>query len=582
MNILCVDYPLAGTLGSLGHKVLSLRLEPGIARLADALESGAEAPFKPDLFIQQERLGPRVILDGVQRLPCPTLFISIDAHLNLFWQKYYAGLFDLTLTAHLSRFAEESDDFGRKGRYARNVRRLRHYGYARAWRDFNGREHDFSFCGVVDEHRPIRKAALELLSRHFNLHRPEKTLPHQEMLELFSNTRIVPNESIAREVNFRVFEGASCGCLVLGQNVGEDQNVCFTPGRELVLYEHGLDLLDKAAFYQKNKSAAEKIARAAWLRVQAEHLPERRAKELLDLAEKWSVGGAGAGGRAVGAEADEYYYLALQQLYAHGSHVLNPKWLLKRFLELPEKGEVVAAALRALTLLDEASIRDGLGLCAEVLRENLYVSSLSCNLAGSVFCRRHGAVRDSELFLKRQERAARGENNTDGSSGIVEGARGADLSGFYLAWASLLYKQKKLARPGCRFDPGAGFLPESALECLFLAQSAMESGARVSTENKSLMEQMHLVFSALPGYACLDMGALAHLSLYEQNNWRLQAQFGLSELNCLKVEAGLDELAAAFGKAESQGEAPEFFRLLSGVPASESILRALKLPGCTW
>jgi hypothetical protein len=391
----------------------------------------------------------------------------------------------------------------------------------------------------------------------------------------------VPNESICREVNFRLFEGASCGCLVLGQNVGEDQNVCFTPGREVVLYEHGLDLLEKAAFYRKNRPAAEKIARAAWLRVQAEHLPAHRVGELLALAEKCSVGGAGAGGRAGGEEADKYYYLALQQLSEHGSHDLNPKWLLSRFLELAEDGEVAAAELRALTRMGSDYIRQGLDLCAKILREALYVSSVSCNLAGSVFCRLHGDARASSLFLERQERVAQGENNTGGSSCAVECGQEAGLSGFYLAWASLLYKRKKLARPGCRFAPKEGLLPENALECLLLAQVEMESGAYVSTENKFLMEQMHLVFSALPGYAHLDLGALAHLSLYGQDDWRLQAQFGLSALQCLKVESGLDELADALGKAEKQGEAPDFFRLLSGVPASESILQALKAPDFT-
>jgi hypothetical protein len=246
-------------------------------------------------------------------------------------------------------------------------------------------------------------------------------------------------------------------------------------------------------------------------------------------------------------------------------------------LNLPEDGETVAAALRELARMGGAHIRDGLVLCGKILREALYVSSISCNLAGSVFCRLHGDIRSATLFLDRQKQAAQIENNADDDSGIANGGQEGGMSGFYLAWASLLYKLKKLARPGHGFVPGRGLLPENALECLFLAQSEMESGARVSVENKFLMEQMHLVFSALPGYAGLDMGALAHLSLYGQNDWRIQAGFGLRELQCMRVEAGLDELAAALGKAENQGEASEFFRLLSEVPASESILQALKL-----
>jgi hypothetical protein len=577
MNIVCVDYSFTALLENLGHQVLSLRLQPGLTRLEGVPELSPKNAFRPDLFIQQERLGLRVILEGVQKLPCTTIFISVDTHLNLFWHRYYARLFDLTLTAHVSRFKRQSGDFGQSGFYARNVHRLRHCGDARLWRDFSRRRHDFSFCGVVDRHRPVRSAMLELLGQHIPLHRPEKPIARQEMLDMFSDTRVVPNESIAGEVNFRLFEGASCGCLVLGQEVGEDQDACFEPGREVILYAHGLDLLEKAVFYQKNQRAAEKIARAAWLRVQTEHLPRQRVEELLATAEKWA-GGALSGGRASAGEADKYYCLTLQQLAFHGSHEQEPGQLLDRLRAAPEDGEVAAAMLQTLTKLGSASAKNGLAFCAEIFQKTLYTRSTACNLACSVFCRLQGDTDLSNLFLERQIQAMREER------GPAEGAENAPLepgtawSDFYILWARLLYRQNKLARPGCRFVPQAGVLPENALECLLLAQTELEHGMRVSVRNKSLMEEMHRVFSALPGYADLDRGALAHLSLYTQNSWRIQMDFALGGLKCHKIEAGLIELEDALEKAEKQGEAGEFFRRLAGIAASESILRVLQLP----
>jgi hypothetical protein len=247
-------------------------------------------------------------------------------------------------------------------------------------------------------------------------------------------------------------------------------------------------------------------------------------------------------------------------------------------MALPEDGEVVAAALQTLMQLDSVSRKNGLAFCAEIFKEALYIRSTVCNLACSVFCRLHGDTGLSNLFLERQIRSVRDERNPAGEPENAHIGPGSALYDFYILWARLLYRQKKLARPGCRFVPQADVLPENALECLLLAQAELEHGAQVSMGNKELMEEMHRVFSVLPGYAELDRGALAHLSLYAQNSWPIQMDFAVSGLKCHKIETGLAELAEALDKAEKQGEAEDFFRCLAGVAASESILRVLKLP----
>ena len=47
----------------------------------------------PDCVIQQEHLGKRLILTGLDTAPCPTIFWARDPHLNFFWQRHYARLF---------------------------------------------------------------------------------------------------------------------------------------------------------------------------------------------------------------------------------------------------------------------------------------------------------------------------------------------------------------------------------------------------------------------------------------------------------------------------------------------------------
>lgn len=75
---------------------------------------------------------------------------------------------------------------------------------------------------------------------------------------------MVPNESIAFEVNYRLTESASAGACVLTTPVGEDQNRLYTPDREILIYEQSLELLEKTAFLRRRPDIAEKIGRAAW------------------------------------------------------------------------------------------------------------------------------------------------------------------------------------------------------------------------------------------------------------------------------------------------------------------------------
>jgi hypothetical protein len=145
---------------------------------------------------------------------------------------------------------------------------------------------------------------------------------------------------------------------------------------------------------------------------------------------------------------------------------------------------------------------------------------------------------------------------------------------FYILWAELLYRQKNLVRSGCHFEPQPGNIPENALECVLLAQAELGfSTTQFSLENQKCMEELKRVLSALPAYAAMNSGALAQLSLYDLNNWSKQMEFGLCELQCLRVESGLAELEDALGKAEKQGETGDFLRLLSAVPAYGSVMK---------
>ena len=280
MNIACLDLStLPAVLQELGHNVLTLAPNPAAAP-GTVLNMPAllrAKNFKPDLILQAEHLGRRIFLEGLEEFDCPKIFWAIDSHLNMFWQQWYALLFDAVLTPHVSLFEALPEI-----RRPKILRRFSWPGQRRDWVPHDQRGRAMSLCARLDRHRPVRVWLAELL-RPRGLYVTDG-LDMAGMMRLYDDSRVVPNECIANEVNFRLLEGASSGCLVLGPDVGEDQNALFAPDKEFLIYRDGLELLDLAAWAQKRPESAEAVGRAAMRRVQAEHLPEHRAATVLELA----------------------------------------------------------------------------------------------------------------------------------------------------------------------------------------------------------------------------------------------------------------------------------------------------------
>lgn len=276
MNVLLIDPmpDLEQALRATGHDVRTLRLGPGVFHLPGILR---HMDFSPDIVFQQECLGLRSFFGGLESLNCPTLFWAIDTHLNMFWQQWYALLFDAVLTPHISLFKALPSE-----RHPRVLERFSQMGQRRQWVPHERRGHGLSLCARLDRHRPVRNWLVELLKPQ-GLHVVDG-LSMEEMMRLYDDSRLVPNESIANEVNFRLMEGASSGCLVLSPDVGEDQNELLRPDKEFLIYHDGLELLEQIAWAKKRPDAVEAMGRAAMLRIQAEHLPEHRAATVLRLA----------------------------------------------------------------------------------------------------------------------------------------------------------------------------------------------------------------------------------------------------------------------------------------------------------
>jgi len=535
MNIACVHLGLGRALVNLGHTVRELRPAAGIVRILPMLEG-----FKPDLFIQQETLGPRTLIADLPAIGCPKVFWSVDTHQNSFWHQYYGRLFDLVCTTQkhwLPRLAKDG---------LASCVWLPWHGLSRPRAPWDGRRAGMAFAGRLSrEQRPVRSWFVDLLSEVGPL-QVRQDLDFAAMLDFYAQSRLVPNESIFGEVNFRLFEAASCGCAVLNPCLpGLDE--LFVPGEEVAVYRDGAELAEWAGRLLRDDLLARSLGLRAWERVRREHLPGHRGATLLDAAR--NSGRHAAAGQA----AEVAWWLTLVQLADAGRLTLGRDFLLRGLSGLPVTEEVLAALLR---LRADAGRDEFLRQAVPVAETGQYAASPDVNLAGSMGALRHAEVPLANLFFQRHRMHAASHAPDPGR---------APLS-ICLAWARELQRIGRLFRPGFVFDPEE-HLPASALECLVLA-SSFEPG------DLDVYREIARLLAVENGWDGLRIKALSHLSLHHRQDWRLGLELGLADCRAFRVRQGIEEITVARAEARRQGQDGRFSRVLSARDESGQI-RAL-------
>lgn len=524
----------------MGHEVLQLDV-PELTPVFDLKEALAQRNFKPDLIFQAESLGKRVFLTGLNSFSCPKIFWSVDTHLNLFWHVYYMRLFDGVATPHVSIF-------NRLRSSCPPLLRLPRAGYALPWKPHEQRSHCLSFVGRLTEHRPLRTWFSEFLQQNFNADIVQN-LSLQEMLKLYLDSRLAPNESIYGEVNFRLMEAASCGCLVFSQNTGEDQDTLFEPGREIQIYENVLELQSLLDFFIKNPAVAERKARLAWERIQREHLGGHRAQAVLDFAETLPSSAL------KGAQAGVAFWLSLWNLYKAERFTIDPNLIEKSFEILPQNSEVASARLGFLHYTGRT--QEALRLAAKNLAAKRHAAEMEYNLSGSSL-----GVLAEEFTIAKQfwYRHCKSHNE--------EPKRPESPQQLMLLWAQALKREGVLCNPGLAFD-AKRHLPSSALECMYLA---LDCGPR----DLDLLRQIDATFALIKGYNYFRLGTLSELSLHNRGNWRYGLSLGMANLEAFRLSQGLEEVALAWQTACDQGKEQIFFRVLKGLDPKGLVLAAMQ------
>lgn len=524
--------PLTEAFRSLGCEVLPINPGPEttVLNLPQALE---EHGFRPDIVLQREHLGRRLFLAGLDHIDCPRIFWALDPHLNAYWHSCYAKLFDLTATTQ-----PQCDKY--LCEYGAVSAHLPWHGEAVDWHPFSKRPTFLGFVGRVTPERPLRhwmvNALQGLYGEHFVL---RDGLSFNEMLDFYGTVRLAPNESILGEVNFRLFETASCGCVPITQDLGPAQEALFEPGKEMVTYSDIAEMRAIINSLLKNEKACRAMARAAWERVQRDHLPLSRAKSVLEMAHALPR-------RAAESDHDKWFTLAAARFHEQDRMVMPQQKLVSRLMAKQDDPDILTAIIRLQALADD---RPGmLSQIARLYAANLFADHADLNLTASMAALRCGESGQSwELavaFLVRQLR------QNDRPLPPMPQTPVALLN----LWAKELLRHGKDLRNGFPFDLKR-HLPGTASHCLILA-------LKYEPENLEILNLLNTTCSGQLGLEHFRIGLLSTLTLHRRNDWRLGLDLALANLRGYRLEQGLEELLTAWDLAKGQDMEKSFRRVL--------------------
>lgn len=565
-------------LAALPFEVAAIFPEPGVFDLPRELEARG---LKPDCVIQDERLAPRVLLRGLEQLTCPKIFWSLDPHLNHYWQAPYAAQFDLTACTQKAWM----EPLARAG--TGRVEWLTWCEAAGPWRPHAQRACDLAFVGRIDEHRPLRRLFADFLAERFPF-RLETDIPYEQMIEVYGQARLAPNQSIQGEITHRLFQGAAQGCVMVEPGLDNGLEELFTPGREVETYRDALELEEVLRARLRHPKATEAMGRAAWERHAREHQPWHRLQALGRLALECGPsarggfgcgsggdlsgvpGGPGgngaAGGEAAGSRPDRgerLFRLAEARCLESGLLAGEVAPVAQALLAWPDVPECMVAALRLLAFAGQGG--PALALALRLAGAGFAPQDCHFAVSGAALALGQGRLDLARTFLGRFL-AATGKGGGRTRASLAESLPDSP-AGVLTALGDMLMRHGALWRPGFPFD-GDRHLPAAASECFFQALAAEPDNQALSRKCESLLRR-------LPGEELVRTGLLSDLSLRNPEDFRLGLALGIANLRAFRVAQGLGDLRLARELARSQGRGDAFEGMLAAQDRHGRIRAAL-------
>ncbi|MBI9110788.1 glycosyltransferase [Maridesulfovibrio ferrireducens] len=484
--------------------------------------------FHPDILLQQESLGSRVFLHGLASVNCVRLFWSVDTHMNMHWHGLYGSMFDGVLTTQKKYVSQLEKVCTSKicwvpwmgGRLGPET------GTETGLIPYTKREHELTFVGRVSPQRPSRKWFVDFLKTNYNLNMVDG-LNYSQMMSLYKQTRIVPNEALFGEVNFRLFEGCSCGCAVVTPFVGDELEELFEDGKEIAVYNDVLELKDILDRLKDNPKLVASMGLAAYERVLRDHMPANRVAKILDFAQEILP-------RSIHeSEAYFYYYQALAVLGETGGGTVswdNVIEGLKRSFSGIQRDAALLRIFAKGRMVKEFMDTAKLYLNSETGHDDCYF-----NMSASVGSNKIGNWDLAKYFWYRYCAKVR-PGKEEKPLGIVH---------LLMLWGQELSRVGTDIRSGVLFNEDKD-LPACAADCYLVA-------LHLDPENLEVYRSLESLLSGIAGAESMRLGFLSHLSLHHPDDWRISAELGIVNLKVFRLNEGLAELKNSKKKAMVAG-----------------------------
>lgn len=508
--------PLVDAFIAHGYNVKSLTGQEGKIDVPAKLDA---FDFQPDMILQQESLGRRLFLNGLHKVDCTKIFWSVDTHMNMYWHEYYADIFDCVFTTQKKYVQALRNKCGARvewlpwmampsGAAAIGAGVVPH----------TRREHDLTFVGRVTSHRHSRLWFVDFLNENYKLNL-ENNLNYQQMMGVYRKTRIVPNEALFGELNFRLFEAASCGCAVVNPDVGGGLDELFEIGQEIEVYNDVLELKEILDRLTSNPALSGGLGMAAYARILRDHLPQSRASTICDIAKNIPR-------REISKEHEKLQLCVSEFLLGEGGgSTVNWDSILRQMVALPQSEKRDAVLLR---IFAKSELKDFfMEIVHPYLEKKIVSTDCYFNMSASVSALKLGLWEVAKHFWYSYKAQGR----------VEEVAKPADDVHLLKLWGDALFKNGQSIRSGVAFDEIDG-IPSCASDCFFAALYRRPS-------DKEIYRKLDIVFTGVKGGEPSRLGFLSHLSLHNPQDWRISAEVAVTNLKVFRLNEGLKELENA-------------------------------------
>lgn len=236
--------------------------------------------FKPDRVIYFDHSEPLRVL-GLDTLSIPTIVHLVDTHIHRSLHPFLAGCFDQVLLAmrgygHL---------FGRTP-WLPSARWFPLWAPRLGAIPAAPRDIPVSFRGTFGPTHPKRKGFFGDVAASVG-----GDFGSGPFFDVYNSSKIILNDCLNDDLNWRVFEALASGALLLTPRVSAETLELFPDGECLVTYapHDAEDAVRKIQYYLEREDERLAIASQGFGRVRAEHLAYHRAPRLVEVIESATV-----------------------------------------------------------------------------------------------------------------------------------------------------------------------------------------------------------------------------------------------------------------------------------------------------